>query len=58
LQGTAPGWTPHRSLDDKAALRAENIVCGSRNNRIRVSLAHYNDESDLRSLAQVLGPTS
>jgi selenocysteine lyase/cysteine desulfurase len=36
------------------ALRTANIVCGSRNNRIRVSLAHYNDESDLRSLTRVL----
>jgi len=68
------GWTPYRSLGDKAAashiitlthrdgtveaalkaLQAAKIVCGSRNNRIRVSLAHYNGESDLRSLARVL----
>jgi len=36
------------------ALRDENIVCGSRNSRIRISLAHYNDESDVRTLTRVL----
>ncbi len=36
------------------ALRYENIVCGSRNSRIRISLAHYNDESDVRTLTRVL----
>ena len=41
-----------------AALRAENIVCGSRNNRIRISLAHFNDESDVQSLVQVLRQVS
>jgi selenocysteine lyase/cysteine desulfurase len=36
------------------ALRAENIVCSSRNSRIRVSIAHFNNESDIRTLAKVL----
>ena len=68
------GWTPYRSIDDKAAsahiitlghpgggvenavktLRDANIICGSRNGRIRISLAHFNDENDVRSLVQVL----
>ena len=41
-----------------AALRDENIVCGSRNNRIRISLAHFNDESDVHSLVRVLRQVS
>ncbi len=36
------------------ALRDANIVCSNRNNRIRISLAHFNDENDVRSLVQVL----
>ena len=32
-------------------IRDANIVCSSRNGRIRVSIAHYNDESDLQNLA-------
>jgi selenocysteine lyase/cysteine desulfurase len=35
-------------------LRDANIICGSRNSRIRISLAHFNDENDVRSLVQVL----
>ncbi len=36
------------------SLREANIICGSRNDRIRISLAHFNDENDIRSLAQAL----
>jgi selenocysteine lyase/cysteine desulfurase len=39
------------SLD---ALRTAGIVCGTRNGRIRVSLAGYNDEKDVDALARVL----
>jgi selenocysteine lyase/cysteine desulfurase len=37
-----------------AALRDANIVCGSRNGRIRISLAHFNDENDVHALVRVL----
>ena len=40
------------------ALRSKHIVCGSRNGRIRVSLAHFNDESDVNALIQVLRQVS
>ena len=36
------------------AIREANIVCGSRNGRIRVSIAHFNDENDIRALAKIL----
>ena len=36
------------------ALRDARIVCSNRNARIRISLAHFNDENDVRSLVQVL----
>jgi cysteine desulfurase/selenocysteine lyase len=36
------------------ALRRANIVCSARGGRIRVSLAPYNDESDIESLVAVL----
>ncbi|MCJ8325091.1 MAG: aminotransferase class V-fold PLP-dependent enzyme [Rhizobiales bacterium] len=68
------GWTPFRSIDDKAAsahiitlgnptgnventlmtMRNANIVCGSRNRRIRVSIAHFNDETDIQALVKIL----
>ena len=35
-------------------LRDAKFICGSRNNRIRISLAHFNDENDVRSLVQAL----
>ena len=35
-------------------LRDANIVCGSRNGRIRVSIAHFNDENDVRALVKIL----
>jgi len=35
-------------------LRDAKYICGSRNDRIRISLAHFNDEDDVRSLVQVL----
>ncbi len=35
-------------------LRDANIVCGSRNGRIRVSIAHFNDESDIRAFVEKL----
>lgn len=36
------------------ALRRAKIICGSRNGRIRVSIAHFNDENDISALADVL----
>ncbi len=38
----------------EATLRAHDIVCGTRGGRIRVSLAPYNDESDVRKLVEAL----
>ncbi len=35
-------------------LTKEGIICGNRNNRLRISLAHYNNESDVRALVRVL----
>lgn len=35
-------------------LRARNIICGNRNNRLRVSLAPYNDEHDIRAVTDAL----
>lgn len=35
-------------------IRNANIVYGSRNRRIRVSIAHFNDESDIRALVKIL----
>ena len=35
-------------------LREKNIVCSSRNNRIRVSIAHFNNEADICALAKIL----
>jgi selenocysteine lyase/cysteine desulfurase len=32
--------------------RSQNIVCGTRGGRIRISLAPYNDESDLNALIE------
>jgi selenocysteine lyase/cysteine desulfurase len=37
------------------ALRTANLVCSSRGGRVRVSLAPYNDESDIDSLVAALG---
>jgi selenocysteine lyase/cysteine desulfurase len=37
------------------ALRSANVVCSSRGGRIRVSLAPYNDESDVDALVAALG---
>ena len=71
---TGTGWTPFRSIDDKAAsahiitlgnpasnventlrtIRNANIVCSSRNNRIRVSIAHFNDENDIQAFVKIL----
>ncbi len=36
------------------ALRDANIVCSVRNRRVRVSLAHFNDESDVRAIVAAL----
>ncbi len=36
------------------AMRDANIICGSRNGRIRVSIAHFNDENDIRALVNIL----
>jgi selenocysteine lyase/cysteine desulfurase len=35
-------------------LRGENIVCGTRGGRIRISLAPYNDASDVDTLVEAL----
>jgi cysteine desulfurase/selenocysteine lyase len=35
-------------------LRSHNIVCGTRGGRIRISLAPYNDESDVNALIEAL----
>jgi cysteine desulfurase/selenocysteine lyase len=35
-------------------LRSDNIVCGTRGRRIRISLAPYNDESDVNALIEAL----
>jgi selenocysteine lyase/cysteine desulfurase len=35
-------------------LRGAGIVCGARGGRLRVSLAPYNDETDVRALAAAL----
>jgi selenocysteine lyase/cysteine desulfurase len=35
-------------------MRDANIVCSSRNGRIRVSIAHFNDENDVRALVKIL----
>lgn len=35
-------------------LRSQNIVCGTRGGRIRISLAPYNDESDVNTLVEEL----
>ena len=37
------------------ALRRANVVCSSRGGRVRVSLAPYNDESDIDALVAALG---
>lgn len=44
----------HDVAGSLAALRAAGIVCGSRNGRIRVSLAGYNTEQDIDALARSL----
>ena len=36
------------------ALRDANIVCSVRNGRVRVSLAHFNDESDVQAIVAAL----
>ncbi len=47
---------PGKELDaTHDALRRANIVCSSRGGRVRVSLAPYNDESDIDSLVTALG---
>jgi cysteine desulfurase/selenocysteine lyase len=47
---------PGQALEaTQEALRTANIVCSSRGGRVRVSLAPYNDESDIDSLVAALG---
>lgn len=46
-----PGADP---ADVSARLRAANIVCSIRDRRIRVSIAPYNDETDIESLSNAL----
>ncbi len=47
---------PDRELDAaQAALRNAKIVCSSRGGRVRVSIAPYNDESDIDALVAALG---
>ncbi len=46
---------PESGVEDTVkTLRHAKFICGSRGGRIRISLAHYNDENDVRSLVQVL----
>ena len=47
-----PGQELEATLE---ALRTANIVCSSRGGRVRVSLAPYNDESDIDALVAALG---
>ena len=35
-------------------IRNANVVCGSRNRRIRVSIAHFNDENDIQTFVKIL----
>jgi len=35
-------------------LRSQNVVCGTRGGRIRISLAPYNDENDVNTLIEAL----
>ena len=35
-------------------LKIAKIVCGSRNNRLRISIAHFNNEADINSLINAL----
>jgi selenocysteine lyase/cysteine desulfurase len=35
-------------------LRSHNIVCSTRGGRIRISLAPYNDESDVNAVSEAL----
>lgn len=47
----------HPGLDVQAAtevLRRNHVVCGVRNGRVRVSLAHYNDSADVDALIDAL----
>jgi selenocysteine lyase/cysteine desulfurase len=47
---------PHQKLESTLEkLRAANIVCSSRGGRVRISLAPYNDESDIDALVAALG---
>jgi selenocysteine lyase/cysteine desulfurase len=46
---------PHESAQAIVVrLRSQNIVCGIRRGRIRISLAPYNDASDVDTLVEVL----
>ena len=46
---------PHESLQAIVeGLRSHNIVCGIRGGRIRISLAPYNDASDVNTLIEAL----
>ena len=38
-------------------LRSQNIVCGTRGGRIRISLAPYNDANDVNTLIEALART-
>lgn len=43
-----------RTQEAAAAVSAQDIICGTRGGRMRISLAPYNDESDVRRLAGAL----
>jgi cysteine desulfurase/selenocysteine lyase len=51
----ALGHPGERSGEVVRRLREEGVICSDRAGRIRVSLAPYNDESDVRALAGALG---
>ncbi len=46
---------PEKSIDETMNILVDhNIICSSRGGRIRVSLAPYNDENDIKRLVQTL----
>ena len=48
-------WHPRESMQAAVeSLRGHNIVCGTRGGRIRISLAPYNDASDVSALIEGL----
>ena len=40
--------------DNFEKLKTNTIICGIRNNRIRISISHYNNQTDIEKLINVL----